>query len=98
MANPFIYTIFSDAFRRAFTNIIFCRPSDSLFSQQFSTKLSHQKSAVPHQPIPRQLSYRRNPNHEFSRTSTPISLHHQTSNAGSDATIYINRCISDSFR
>ncbi|CAF3421156.1 unnamed protein product [Rotaria sp. Silwood1] len=98
MANPFIYTIFSDAFRRAFTNIIFCRPSDSLFPKQFSAKLSYQKSAVPHQPIHQQLSYRRNPNREFSRTSTQISLHPQTSNAGSDATIYINRCASESFR
>ncbi|CAF1074898.1 unnamed protein product [Rotaria sordida] len=98
MANPFIYTIFSDAFRRAFTNIIFCRPSDSSFSKQFSTKLSYQKSAVPHQPIHQQLSYRRNLNYEYSRTSTPISLHPQTSIGGSDATIYINRCISNSLR
>ncbi|CAF2089522.1 unnamed protein product [Rotaria magnacalcarata] len=98
MANPFIYTIFSDVFRRAFTNILFCRPSDSLFQRQFSTKLTYKKNTIAHPSTHRQLSHTRSPNHEYSRTSTPISLHHQTSIGGSDATIYINRCISDTFR
>ena len=97
MANPFIYTIFSDVFRRAFTNIIFCRSSDSLFSRHFSTKLSHQKGAAAQQYNP-QLSYRRYPNQEYSGTSTPIQLNHPIATGENDGTIYINRCVSDSFR
>ncbi|CAF1114833.1 unnamed protein product [Adineta steineri] len=97
MANPFIYTIFSDVFRRAFTNILCCRPSDSLFPRQFSTKLSHPKGAVPHQ-FHHQLSYRRSPNHEHSGTSTPIQLNHPIPISDNDGTVYINRCVSDSFR
>jgi hypothetical protein len=94
MANPFIYTIFSDAFRRAFTNILFCRSSDSSISRQFSVKSSYQKGTAAHQ----QLLYRRSPNHEYSGTSSPITLHHPTLIGGSDATIYVNRCASDTFR
>jgi hypothetical protein len=99
MANPFIYTIFSDVFRRAFINIIFCRSNDSLFTRQISTKFSNPKGATIHQYIQTQYSQRRNPNYEQSRTSTPIPLHHPTPiMAENDATIYVNRCISDSFR
>jgi hypothetical protein len=97
MANPFIYTIFSDAFRRAFTNIIICRSNDSLFSRHFSTKSSHHKGAAAHQ-YNYQLSYRRSPNHEYSGTSTPIQLNHPIAISENDGTIYINRCVSDSFR
>lgn len=98
MANPFVYTIFSDAFRRAFTNIIFCRQNDSLFPIQYSTKLSYQKHAIGNPSIHRQLSSQRSPHPDHSRTSTPVSVHHKTSPAGSDATIYVNRCISDTCR
>jgi hypothetical protein len=99
MANPFIYTIFSDVFRRAFINIIFCRSSDSSFARQMSAKFSYQKGAAVHQYIQPQYSQRRSPNNEPSGTSTPIALHHQTTiMAENDATIYVNRCVSDSFR
>jgi hypothetical protein len=97
MANPFIYTIFSDVFRRAFVNIIFCRSKDSIISRQYSTKLSYPKGYIrqyPSQP----LSLRRSPHHEASGTSTPVPLHHPTPIGGSDATIYLNRCASDTFR
>lgn len=97
MANPFIYTIFSDVFRRAFINIIFCRSKDSYISGQFSTKLSHQKGAIQ-QYIHQHASSRRSPNNDLSGTSTPIPLHHPTPIRGSDRTIYINRCPSDTFR
>jgi hypothetical protein len=100
MANPFIYTIFSDVFRRAFTNIILCRSNDPIFSRQISTKFSYQKGAAVHQYVHQQFSSRRSPNHEYSGTSSPIQLHHPISAIGgeNDATIYINRCASDSFR
>jgi hypothetical protein len=99
MANPFIYTIFSDVFRRAFINILFCRSNDSVLSRQISTKFSYQKGAAVHQYIHQQFSNRRSPNHEYSGTSSPIALHQQTPILGdNDATIYINRCVSDSFR
>jgi hypothetical protein len=100
MANPFIYTIFSDVFRRAFTNIILCRSNDSILSRQISTKFSYQKGAAVHQYVHQQFSSKRSPNHEYSGTSSPIQLHPPTSAIGgeNDATIYINRCVSDSFR
>jgi hypothetical protein len=97
MANPFIYTIFSDVFRRAFINIIFCRPKDSIMSGHYSTKLSYPKGYV-RQYTSQPLSLRRSPNHEASGTSTPVPLHHPRLIGGSDATIYINRCASDTFR
>jgi len=94
MANPFIYTIFSDVFRRAFINIIFCRSNDSSFSRQISAKFSYQRGTAVHQYF-----QRRSPNHEQSGTSTPIPLHHPTPvMVENDATIYVNRCASDSFR
>jgi hypothetical protein len=99
MANPFIYTIFSDVFRRAFLNIIFCRSNDSSVLGPISTKFSYQKGGAVHQFIHQQNSYRRSPTHENSRTSTPNLLHRPTPVIGeNDATIYINRCVSDSFR
>lgn len=97
MANPFIYTIFSDVFRRAFTNIILCRPNDSLLSGQLSTKLTHPKGGAQ-QAMHQHASRRRSPNHDQSGTSTPNPLLHPTPLGGSDATIYVNRCASDSFR
>ncbi|CAF3819911.1 unnamed protein product [Rotaria sp. Silwood1] len=97
MANPFIYTIFSDTFRRAFANIIFCRPTELLVSGHHSTKLSSPKDCVP-QYMNQRLSYRRNPKHDISGTSTPILHHRSTLTSGSDAKIYINRCTSDTFR
>ena len=98
MANPFIYTIFSDVFRRAFTNIILCRPNDSLLSGQYSTKLTHPKGGGAQPQVPQHVSRRRSPNQDQSGTSTPVPLHHPTPIGGSDATIYVNRCASDSFR
>jgi hypothetical protein len=97
MANPFIYTIFSDVFRRAFINIICCRSKDSFISGQYSTKLSYPKGGA-HQSLSQRLSYRRHPNHDISGTSTPVQFHHPTPLGGSDAMIYINRCASDTFR
>jgi hypothetical protein len=98
MANPFIYTIFSDVFRRAFINIIFCRSKDSYMSGQFSTKLSHPKGSA-HQYIHQHASYRRrSPNNDLSGTSTSLPLHHPTPIRASDATVYMNRCASDTFR
>jgi hypothetical protein len=97
MANPFIYTIFSDVFRRAFINIIFCRSKDSFTSRQFSTKLSHLKGGT-HQYIHQQASYRRSPNNDLSGTSISIPLHKPTPIRASDATVYTNRCASDTFR
>ena len=97
MANPFIYTIFSDVFRRAFINIIFCRSKDTFMAGPYSTKLSYPKGGARqynNQPV----SYRRSPNPDTSGASTPVPLHHPTPIGGSDATIYINRCPSDSFR
>jgi hypothetical protein len=96
MANPFIYTIFSDVFRRAFTNIILCRSNDSVFSRQMSTKLSYQKGPVVNQTNQQQLSHKRNQNNEYSGNSTP--LNYPAPIIENDATIYINRCVSDSFR
>ncbi|CAF1262224.1 unnamed protein product [Adineta ricciae] len=101
MANPFIYTIFSDVFRRAFTNIIFCRSNESVFSRQFSTKSSRQKGAptAAHQTNNHQLSFRRSPNPDYSNPSTPIQLNSPPIPLGeSDGTIYINRCASDLLR
>ncbi|UJR25022.1 hypothetical protein I4U23_006382 [Adineta vaga] len=105
MANPFIYTIFSDVFRRAFTNILFCRSNES-FSRQISTKSSRRKgggggggSAAAHLMNNHQLSNRRSPNPDYSGTSTPIQLNPLPLPLGEhDGTIYINRCTSDSFR
>jgi hypothetical protein len=97
MANPFIYTIFSDVFRRAFSNIIFCRSNDLSVPAQFSTKFSYPKCAAL-QYIPQHLSQRRSPNHDNSGTSTPIPLHHPIPMGGNDAMVYINRCASDTFR
>jgi len=97
MANPFIYTIFSDVFRRAFINILSCRSNDSNLSRQISTKFSYQKgSPIIHQ----QYSYRRSRNHDQSGTSTPLPYqqHPQAHLHDNDVTIYINRCASDSFR
>jgi hypothetical protein len=98
MANPFIYTIFSDVFRRAFANIILCRSNDSIFSRQMSTKLSYHKGTIIQQYNQQQVSYKRYQNHEHSGASTPNQLHHPTPIIEKDATIYINRCVSDSFR
>ncbi|UJR23821.1 hypothetical protein I4U23_026797 [Adineta vaga] len=98
MANPFIYTIFSDVFRRAFLNIIFCRSNDLLISRQLSTKSSFPKGANYHYKKER-LSNRRNLNYDISGTSTPIPFHYPAMIGGSDATIYVNRCTSaDTFR
>lgn len=94
MANPFIYTIFSDVFRRAFTNILFCRSTDSVMTGQISAKFSHPKAVPQHL----QMSSRRSPNLDQSRTSTPVPLPPPTTIGGSDATIYLNRCASDSIR
>lgn len=100
MANPFIYTIFSDVFRRAFTNIIFCRSSDSSFSAQISTKLSHPKGVIlTHPSVPQRQPQRRSPNQEQSGTSSPVPMNQPiAAMAENEATIYINRCASDSFR
>jgi len=97
MANPFIYTIFSDVFRRAFINIIFCRSKDSYISGRFSTKSSYPKGN-PHQCINQNLSCRRSPNHDMSGASTPVPLQHPTPIRGSDTTVYINRCASDTLQ
>ncbi|CAF2908878.1 unnamed protein product [Rotaria sp. Silwood2] len=97
MANPFIYTIFSDAFRRAFANIIFCRSTEPLLAGHHSSKLSYPKDSV-HQNINQRLSCKRSPNHDISGTSTPILLHRPTLTSGSDAKIYINQRTSDTFR
>jgi hypothetical protein len=87
MANPFIYTIFSDVFRRAFINIIFCRSKDSYISGPFSTKLTYPKGGAQHY-IYQHTPHRRSPNHDMSGTSM----------RGSEAMIYMNRCASDTFR
>lgn len=100
MANPFIYTIFSDVFRRAFINIIFCRSSDASFSAQISTKFSQPKGAIltQHYIHPRHLQ-RRSPNYEQSGTSSPVHVHQPIATMPeNEATIYINRCALDSFR
>lgn len=97
MANPFIYTIFSDVFRRAFANIILCRENDAAMSGQMSTKFSQYKG-LNHGQFHQAISSRRSPVPEQSRTSTPIPLHHPTPISGSDATIYVNRCASGAFR
>ncbi len=97
MANPFIYTIFSDVFRRAFINIIFCRSNDLLISRQLSTKSSNPKGGT-HQYKNERFSYRKNLNHDVSGTSTPTLLHYPIPKGESDATIYINRYGSDAFR
>ena len=98
MANPFIYTIFSDVFRRAFTNIIFCRSSDSLLTRQFSTKLAYPKGTTAQHCMHPPLSPRRSANNEYSGASSPMVLPHRSAASGSNATIYTNRCTSDSFR
>ncbi|CAF0744355.1 unnamed protein product [Adineta steineri] len=98
MANPFIYTIFSDVFRRAFINIIFCRSNDLLLSRQLSTKSSYPRGSA-HLYRNERLSNRRNLNHDVSGTSTPIPLHYPAPPVGvSDAIIYMNRCTSDACR
>lgn len=98
MANPFIYTIFSDAFRRAFANILCCRSNSSLFGRHFSTRLSNHKGNTTLANVHHQISYRRSPHKDFSTPSTPLTHYQQTQIAGSDATIFINRCTSDNFR
>jgi hypothetical protein len=90
MANPFIYTIFSDVFRRAFVNIIFCRSNDSFISGPYKTKLTYPKGYI-RQYTSQPISFRRSQNHEMSGTSTPVAIHHPTPMSGSDATIYRNR-------
>ncbi|CAF0912241.1 unnamed protein product [Rotaria sordida] len=97
MANPFIYTIFSDVFRRAFINIIFCRSAESLISGRHSAKFSYQKDGG-HHSINQRLSFRRSRNHDVSGASTPILHHRPTLPSGSDGKIYMNRCTSETFR
>ncbi|CAF0858430.1 unnamed protein product [Adineta ricciae] len=97
MANPFIYTIFSDVFRRAFLNIIFCRSNELLISRQLSTKSSYPKGGNHHRKNDR-ISNRRHLTHDVSGTSTPIPFHYPAIIGGSDATIYVNRCTSDTLR
>ena len=97
MANPFIYTIFSDVFRRAFSNIIFCRANDSSFTGQFSTKLSYPRGVL-HPHVHQPSSRRRSPNHDQSGTSTPVPLLRPTLIGGSDGAIHLHRAVSDSFR
>ncbi|CAF3463649.1 unnamed protein product [Rotaria socialis] len=97
MANPFIYTIFSDVFRRAFTNVILCRSTESSASAQISTKLSSPKDNV-HRFTSQNVSCRRSPNPDMSDASTPIMLHRPRSVGGSDAKIYINRYTSDTIQ
>ena len=98
MANPFIYTIFSDVFRRAFTNILCCRANEPLLTRQYSTKFSYHKGAAQQAHAHQHFSHRRSPNYEYSGASTPLAHNHPTPLGGSDATIYINRCASDLFR
>ncbi|CAF1564874.1 unnamed protein product [Rotaria magnacalcarata] len=97
MANPFIYTIFSDVFRRAFTNIILCRSTESSASAQISTKLSSPKYNV-HRFINQNVSCRRSQNPDMSDAPTPMMLHRPRSVGGSDAKIYINQYASDTIR
>lgn len=97
MANPFIYTIFSDVFRRAFANIICCRPTESIIPGQCSTKLSSPKHLL-HQYISNNLSCRRSPNPDISDTSSPILLHRPRSFADSDGKINVNRHASGPLR
>lgn len=97
MANPFIYTIFSDVFRRAFVDIIFCRSKDPFMFGQHSSKYPNARSDIrrmTHQP----LSYRRSPNHEGSGASTPIPIPHPTPVRDSDGTVSINRYVADTLR
>ena len=97
MANPFIYTIFSDVFRRAFMNIIFCRSKDPFTFGHYSSKYHPARSDIrrmTHQP----LSYRRSPNHEGSGASTPVPLRRSVPMRDSDGTVSINRYVSDTLR
>ena len=95
MANPFIYTIFSDVFRRAFLDIIFCRPNDSLSSRQCSTRSLHQKGTSTHTSLHQKSTPKPYRNQKYSITSTP---HHLRSFSGNDTIVYINRHISNSFQ
>ena len=95
MANPFIYTIFSDVFRRAFTNILLCRSRDRSMHGHHSGKFSNLKSVNPSQHFQRQISCRRSPYHDVSGPSTPTPNNQMTPVGTSDATIYMNRGISD---
>ncbi|CAF1358739.1 unnamed protein product, partial [Didymodactylos carnosus] len=81
MANPLVYTIFSDAFRRAFTNLLCCRSSDSMFAHQLSTKSSYPKGAI---------FLRHNGTAGCSGTSTPIGREREQNN-NQEAIVYVNK-------
>jgi len=98
MANPFIYTIFSDVFRRAFLNIICCRSKETfIVSRRYSTKYSSPKYGAQ-QNLTQNLVNRRSQNQDLSGASTPVPLQQPTTIGGSDAMIYAHRCASDTFR
>lgn len=98
MANPFIYTIFSDLFRRAFLNILLCRWNEQSYPGHCSSRISNAKGNHTPQQLQRQISTRRTYHLEHSRPSTPVLINQTIPISTTDGTPYVKQRLSDSSR